>query len=237
MRRLLFRPDAPGGAAVAEPPAAGEVAAADTAAADAAAAAATAASAAADQATRDAAATAAKTAVPDKYDLKLPETSTFDPTAIERTATFAKERGLSNDAAQAALDLVQQEVTNATTALLANHSAGDPEKQIPPGAEWVKQQDVWKKAALADPELGAGKPEQLEARTAIAVRAFEKFATPDFRKATRLSGFGSHPEFVKVFAKIGEAMSEGSLAVPGSGGGGDSEQAKLDRQYPSMAKK
>lgn len=169
--------------------------------------------------------------------MKLPEKSTLDAAVLERTAATARELGLSNDAAQKALEFVNQEVATREAAFLAAHNPGDPEKNIPPGDAWVKQQDAWKAAALADPDLGAGKPEQLEARAGLAMRAFDKFSTPQFRDAVRRTGFGSHPEFVKVFVKIGEAMSESSLAVPDATGGSASEAERLNALYPSMATK
>ena len=39
--------------------------------------------------------------VPEKYDLKIPDGALITPADVERIATFAKERGLSNEEAQA----------------------------------------------------------------------------------------------------------------------------------------
>jgi hypothetical protein len=46
--------------------------------------------------------------VPEKYDLKLPEASLLDASHVEKLTAFAKERGLSNDEAQALLERENQ---------------------------------------------------------------------------------------------------------------------------------
>lgn len=237
-RYLRFRPEGGDvGAAAAAAPAATEGAAAATipvagategapaaTAGDAGAAAAGAAAApVADPAKPAAAAAATADAV--VYDLKLPANPSLDPASIERTVAIARERGLSNDAAQAALELANTEVAAAVTAYQAAHQPG--------GAEWVKQEAAWRDAALADPEIGAGKPELFAARVAVAEKAFTKFASPAFIEMMTKSGFASHPEVVRVFAKIGEAMGEGALAINGASPTLTAGRAE-DRMYPTM---
>lgn len=155
---------------------------------------------------------------PEKYELKLPENAALTADAIERTAASARSLGLSNEAAQKVLELANAEAVAQRDAFLAAHSPGDPAKNIPPGAEWVKQQDAWKAQASADPEIG-GTPEQFNASIAAANKAFAQFATPGFKEHVWKSGLASHPEVVRVFARIGKAMGEGSVVQPGSGGG------------------
>ena len=175
------------------------------------------------------------------YELKLPDASTLEPAVVERTVAFAKARGLSNADAQAALEFANTEVAGAVQAsrdaFLAAYQPGDPEKGIAPGAEWQKQHDNWLAASLADPEIGAGKPEQLDAKVAQAQRAFEKYASPEFRALLSQTGYGSHPELVRTFAAIGAAMSEGPLVTAGAQGGSPSQQDVLDKMYPTMVKK
>lgn len=178
-------------------------------------------------------------AVPDKYDLKLPETPTLDPTALERTAAFARSQGLSNAAAQAVLELANTEAASAFQAkhdaFLADYSPGDPTKQIAPGKEWTRMQDEWTNASLADPEIGAGKPEQLEAKVKLAQRAYEHFGPPELRELLRTTGYGSHPLMVRTFAAVGAAMAEGTFAVAGAESG--RATADLYTLYPSMKPK
>jgi hypothetical protein len=184
-------------------------AAADKATADAAAADA---KATADKAAADAVAAAKP---PEKYDLKLPANASLEAASLERIAAAARAQGLSSDAAQAAVALVNTEAQRAIeqshSAFLADWEPGDASTNKAPGKEWQRQQTEWLGSALADPELGAGKQTQLDAKVALAGKAFEAFTSPEFRELLAKSGYGSHPELVRTFARIGEAMGEGSL--------------------------
>lgn len=50
----------------------------------------------------------------------------------------------------------------------------------------------------------------------MAQRAFAQFATPEFSKIMDETGIGNHPELLKAFSKVGEAMGDDKLVV-GSG--------------------
>jgi hypothetical protein len=106
--------------------------------------------------------------VPEKYTLKVPEKSLLDATVTERTTAIARTLGLSNDdAAQKVLDFTHQEVASAVEATMKAYQPG--------GAEWTAQVDQWKKAALADPELGNGKQETLDAAATKAKAVLDRF--------------------------------------------------------------
>lgn len=177
-----------------------------------------------------AAAAAKPPAVPEKYELKLPEASTLDASAIERTTAIARELGLPNDAAaQKVLDFVNQEA--------ATHAAAQREAFLaahqPGGAEWVKQDAAYREAALADAEIG-GTPEKLAASSELAKRAFAQFADPEAAEFFEKSGLGSHPQVLRMLTRIGKAMGEGTLVR-----GGSSTTAATrpeDRLYPTMKK-
>jgi hypothetical protein len=177
-----------------------------------------------------------------KYELKLPDASTLDPAALERAVAIARERSLTPEQAQAALELANTEakaaVAKANADFLAAYQPGDPEKGIAPGAEWTKQHDAWLSQSLADPDLGAGKVEQLNAKVALASQAFERFASPAFRAllSEKGTGYGSHPEVIRTFAAIGAAMAEQPFVTPGTDTPAD-DREKLYRMYPSMRPK
>lgn len=236
------------GTAVAESTtAATETASAATTAAatETAAAAATAAATETAAATPTAVATAAGTteaatpAAEIVYDLTLPANAAIDAAALERTAAFAKAQGLSAEAAQAVVELANTEVAAARDAALAAYLPGDPGKNIPPGAEWVKQDTAFRAAALADPELGAGNPEQLATAAANARRAFAQYGDPEAAAFFDRSGLGSHPAVLKFLVRVHAASSEGSLAVPGSTTHTPTEDERLARIYdhPTSKKK
>ena len=62
----------------------------------------------------------------------------------------------------------------------------------------------------------------------MAQRAFAQFATPEFSKIMDETGIGNHPELLKAFSKVGEAMGDDKLVV-GSGRavGMSPQQAKV----------
>lgn len=144
---------------------------------------------------------AAKVA-PEKYDLKLPDGSTLDQSAIERVATYAKEKGLSQEMAQAVLE--------------REHMAVDSySKSI--DEQWKAQQAQWTQTVQSDKEMGgAAFKENVE----LAHRVIKKYASEEFVNALESSGFGNHPELMRVFLRIGKQMSEDKLVLPGAQAGG-----------------
>ena len=173
-----------------------------------------------------------------KYELKLPDGSPLDAAALERTAATARELGLSQDAAQKALELVNTEVTSRITAerdaLLAAYSPG--------GDEWQKQVDGWKAETLADPALGKT-PEERTASIESGKGLLRKYGEvhPADKEAMdnflNTSGLGDHPAAAKFFAWLGKAMSEGTMPLTGGNSGGGSVAERLNSLYPSMAGK
>jgi hypothetical protein len=53
-----------------------------------------------------------------------------------------------------------------------------------------------------------------------AERALEKFGSPELRKALVSSGLGNHPQLVDFCVKIGRAMKEDTVVLPGAAVGG-----------------
>lgn len=174
---------------------------------------------------------AASAAVPEKYELKLPEQTSLDTAVVERTAAIARELGLSQDNAQKTLEFVNNEVAAQIQAVTEAHKPG--------GAEWTKNVETWEKAALADPDLGgSGKPEVLKGNADLAQRVLAKFFPPVVKEFLIETGFGSNPDVLRGFVSIGRAMSEGSLvtATPSATAARTPEE-KAQRMFPTMAKK
>jgi hypothetical protein len=148
----------------------------------------------------------AKPVVPEKYDLKLPDGSTLAADQVEKIASFAKERGLSNDQAQA---LVQRE-----------HEAkvSFDEANKPGGADWTKRVSDWEKTALADKEIG-GSEEALKANVEHGRRVLQKYFPESISKFLNESGFGSHPDIIRGFSKLGKMMADDRLVIPGASAG------------------
>jgi len=158
-----------------------------------------------------------KSTVPEKYELKLPEGSLLDASTIEKISAEAREKGLSNEDAQALLD-------RENMAVAAYHET--QMKQV----EDIR--NGWSKAAEADPEVGGqGFKENVE----LARRAIERFGSEEFRKALDETGFGNHPEVIRTFVRIGKSMADDKLVHAKDHGAGDQKSA-AELFYPSMAK-
>lgn len=82
-----------------------------------------------------------------------------------------------------------------------------------------------------------------DANVAVAQQAVKEFCTPEDAKYLDESGLGNNPALIRMFYRIGQAMSEDALKGGGVGSGGT--PPKLDRtaggtpqlKFPSMEKK
>lgn len=142
--------------------------------------------------------TLTETKVPEKYDLKLPENSLLDAAHLEKISSYAKEKGFSNDMAQALLERESLAVES------YNNAQKDTLQKI--GESWVSE-------AKNDKEIGG---EAFKQNTELAKRVVDRFGTDPFKKALNETGLGNHPELLRVFTRIGKAMSEDKLIVPGA---------------------
>ena len=131
--------------------------------------------------------------VPEKYDLKLQEESLIDSAYLEQFQAYAKEKKLTQDQAQ---ELLQREE-------IARKSYYDSQIQ-----KWEQVKEQWKTQTMSDPEIGG---EKFAENAELAKRTLEKFSTPQFISALDSSGYGNHPELVRVFARIGQAMKDASI--------------------------
>lgn len=134
----------------------------------------------------------------EKFEFKLPQGSLLDAGAIERTVAFAKERGLSAEHAQALLDRESK--------LLTTHAEGQQKTLKDVTAKWIE-------TAKADSEIGG---EKFAENAELAKRVIARFGSDGLKKGLEETGLGNHPDLVRVFMKIGRAMSEDQLVLPGS---------------------
>lgn len=145
----------------------------------------------------------ASATVPEKYDLKAPDSADIDATVIERIAAHAKSRGLSQEQAQSTLELVADEV--------AKHNDAN-------AAAYKAKVEEWKTFTNSDPVLGKNRDERRAAVTRGRA-VLDKFgeARPDDAKELRefldSSGFGEHRAVVRLFAWLGKAAGEGQLVT------------------------
>lgn len=132
-----------------------------------------------------------------KYDLKLPKDSHMDPAAVDKFASFAKERGLTNEQAQAVLE--------------ANHE--ERKALIESGMSQLKSQNAeWLKALKDDKEFGGDK---FSENADYAKKAFDRFDKDgQLRKALIEGHLDNHPGLVKFVTAIGKAFREDKVTAP-----------------------
>ncbi len=89
-------------------------------------------------------------------------------------------------------------------------------------------QTEWVAKAKADPELGGDK---FDANLAVAKKAMDRFATPEFKAYLNETGLGNHPEMLRMLFKTGQAISEDKFVPSNQGNAKARDAAKT--LYPS----
>jgi hypothetical protein len=145
--------------------------------------------------------------VPESYELTALEGMTIDPDLLEEATPIFKEAGLTNDQANAILPAAKSLMEKTQTATVQHMiDAGN------------QQRKAWLDAAKADESIGGNK---WDASIDSAGRGLDALGYPegsDFRTALNETGFGNHPEMIRVFARIGEMVGEdGNFVRPDAG--------------------
>jgi hypothetical protein len=159
--------------------------------------------------------------VPEKYEFKSPEGVEIDPSKIEVFGETAKELGLTQKQFQ---QLVEYDIARSASAMQAMST------------QYSERISHWADETKADKELGG---EALNENLGLAKRAIETFGSPQLAKlidapsATNPDGLGlgNHPEVIRLFYRVGRAISESDLVT------GDNKiegRDSLERMYPTM---
>ena len=144
-----------------------------------------------------------------KYDLKMPEGSPLGSDAIEKIVSLSKERGLSNEQAQAVLERESEAVSS--------FAANQKEQYEQRASAWVDE-------VKNDKEIGG---EKFNENIAHAQRVLKRFGNDALTKVLNETGLGNYPELVRFCTKIGKAMSEDKLVGAGSNTGGSQSMEEL----------
>lgn len=140
-----------------------------------------------DKAKADDAAKPVEKTVPEKYEIKAPEGIPLDQAAIEAFTPLAKELKLSNEEFQKLVDYRAKEVKAAT-----DKQAQDFDKfRADTKAETLK-------------EFGPKLQEELP----YVAKARDQFADSEVMQLLDDTGLSSHKAFIRMFGKIGRAVSE-----------------------------
>lgn len=86
-----------------------------------------------------------------------------------------------------------------------------------------KTAEAWAEASRTDPEFGGA---QFDANLAVAKRGYNMFASDELKSILEQTGYGNHPEVLRVFHKIGKMMGEDNIV-----GGGRSRQHSAQDFY------
>lgn len=76
---------------------------------------------------------------------------------------------------------------------------------------WNTTVKGWETSVKGDAELGGA---NYDATTTLANKVLKKFGSEDLSKFLKETGIGSHPEFVRVFHRIGKMFKEDDLVIP-----------------------
>lgn len=79
-----------------------------------------------------------------------------------------------------------------------------------------KTAEAWAEASRTDPEFGGA---QFDANLAVAKKGYDMFATDELKGILEQTGYGNHPEVLRLFHKIGKLLGEDNI-VGGTGGNG-----------------
>ena len=159
--------------------------------------------------------------VPEKYEFEPPEGVEVDPSKIEVFGETAKELGLNQKQFQ---QLVEYDIQRSAAAL---------EEMSTQFSERINH---WAEDTKADKELGG---ENLDENLGLAKRAIDTFGSPQLAKLIDAPsadnpdglGLGNHPEVIRLFYRVGRAISESDLVT------GDNKiegRDSLEKMYPTM---
>lgn len=138
---------------------------------------------------------------PEKYDLKAPQGVELSPGTLEKIAAFSKERGFSNEVAQAVVELAAQQEAAQMAALSERHG---------------KLVEDWKRQAQVDPEIGGAR---FHETVELAKRALKRFAPPELLESLEKTGYGNYVPLLKTFARVGQAEREDKFVTAQSQAG------------------
>ena len=137
--------------------------------------------------------------VPEKYELKLPEGSVISQAQVDSLSLVYKEKGLSNEQAQLALEQRSDAV--------AEFAKGQNTRYEETKSEWLEQ-------CKSDKEFG-GDDAKLKESVSLANSVIKKYGNKELREKLDLTGLGNHPELMRMMVKIGREMGPDKIVVAG----------------------
>lgn len=156
-----------------------------------------------------------------KYEFKMPEGVTLDEGMAKAFQDDFKDLGLTRAQAQRLADRMVEVRRRA-----AEEYASSPEGAWSLAAHsYFKENgtpDTWADTAKIDKEIGG---KNWNSTVDNAQRAVKQFGTDGLKAFMNASGGGNHPEVIRFFARVGNAISEDKPSGGGSDGSGKPVEA------------
>ena len=163
------------------------------------------------------------TGAPEEYEFTPPDGIEIDPDKLEAFGEYAHSLGLSQDQFQKLIEYDIERSANAQRSMAEAYG---------------ERISAWADATKVDKELGG---EKLAENLGLAKKAMEKYASPALAKLIDSPsasnpdglGLGNHPEVIRLFYRVGKAISESELIT------GDTKAEvgnRYARIYPTMFK-
>lgn len=149
---------------------------------------------------------AAPEGVPEAYELTAPEGTTLDAEAVAAATPVFKELGLSNEQANKLMPVAAQ---------FAQQIADKLNGQIL--AQVQADRKAWLDSAKADPEIGGAQWDKTLTEGAAALDRLGFPKGSGFRVLLDESGFGNHPDMIRAWAKVGQAIGDDPKFLRGNG--------------------
>jgi hypothetical protein len=124
----------------------------------------------------------------EKYELKLPKDSLLSAEHVAEVESFAKDNGLSKEAAQAVLERESKTLQ----AYAANQQV-----------QLQERKNTWLEQVQNDKEIGGAKMYESAER---AKRFVNQFGSEALKKELDVTGFGNHPEVIRMMARVHKQM-------------------------------
>ena len=138
--------------------------------------------------------------VPEKYELELKGLQ-LDQSLVSEAEPIFRELGLSNKQANALLPIAPKLMDHAQATLMDQMiAAGD------------KQRKAWLDAFVGDPHIGGARRAESESLAAKGMAAMGFGKDHPFRKALNETGFGNHPDMIRMLRWIGSKSGSSPAA-------------------------
>ena len=138
-----------------------------------------------------------KETTPEELEFTVPEGMEVNEPLMAEFTELAKELGITQEVGQKLIDL----------------QTASEQKRAEEGTQaWNDMQASWVDTAKADKEYGGT---EMNANLAIAKKTIDQFGTPELKEMLDFTGAGNHPEIIRLFYRVGKAISDDNLVMGG----------------------